>query len=124
MYTVQSCPCYNRVIKGTSQTKLYKKLGLESLKFRRWFRRLCTFFKVKTCGKPNYLNLISTGQHSYNTRMRSLDQIENYYWRFRILELRKRVTKSRPVNNKILHSELLTRWLNFYFFAFELLTRC
>ena len=25
-------------IKGTSQTKLYKKLGLESLKFRRWFR--------------------------------------------------------------------------------------
>ena len=25
-------------IKGTSQTKLYKELGLESLKFRGWFR--------------------------------------------------------------------------------------
>ena len=25
-------------IKGRSQTKLYKELGLESLKFRRWFR--------------------------------------------------------------------------------------
>ena len=67
-------------IKGTSQTKLYKELGLESLKFRRWFRRLCTLFKVKTSGKPEYLlNLIPTGQHSHNTR--SLDKIETYYCR-------------------------------------------
>ena len=64
-------------IKGTSQTKLYKELGLESLKFRRWFRRLCTFFKIKTSGKPEYLfKLIPTGQHFYNTR--SLDQTETY----------------------------------------------
>ena len=67
-------------IKGTSQTKLYKELGLESLKFRRWFRRLCTFFKIKTSAKPEYLfNLIPTGQHSYNTRC--LDQTETYYCR-------------------------------------------
>ena len=33
-------------IRGTSQIKLYKELGLESLKFRRWFRRLCIFFKI------------------------------------------------------------------------------
>ena len=67
-------------IKGTSYTKLYKELGLESLKFRGWFRRLCTFFKVKTSGKPEYLlNLIPTGQNSYNTR--SLNQIETYYCR-------------------------------------------
>ena len=67
-------------IKGISQTKLYKKLGLEPLKFRRWFRRLCTFFKIKTSGKPKYLfNLIPTGQHSYNTR--GLDQIDTYYCR-------------------------------------------
>ena len=26
------------VTRGTSQTKLYNELGLESLKFRRWFR--------------------------------------------------------------------------------------
>ena len=63
-------------IKGTSQTKLYKELGLESLKFRRWFRQLCTFFKIKTSGKPevNLFNSIPTGQHSYNTW--SLDQTE------------------------------------------------
>ena len=28
-------------IRGTSQSKLYNDLGLESLKFRRWFRSLC-----------------------------------------------------------------------------------
>ena len=37
-------------IRGTSQIKLYKELGLESLRFRRWFRRLCTFFKIKIHG--------------------------------------------------------------------------
>ena len=37
-------------------------------------------FKVKTSGKPEYLiNLVQTGQHSYNNR--SLDQIETYYSR-------------------------------------------
>ena len=30
-------------IKGTYQKRLYNQLGLESLKFRRWFRKLCTF---------------------------------------------------------------------------------
>ena len=35
-------------IKGTSRRKLYNKLGIESLSFRRWFRRLCTFCKIKT----------------------------------------------------------------------------
>ena len=28
------------VIKGTYQSRLYSELGLESLKFRRWFRKL------------------------------------------------------------------------------------
>ena len=51
-------------MKETSQTKLFKKLGLESLKYRRWFGHLCTFLKVKSSGKTQYLlNLIPTGQH-------------------------------------------------------------
>ena len=45
-------------IKRTSQTKLHKE-RLESLKVRRWFMWLCTFFKIKTNGKSEYLiNLI------------------------------------------------------------------
>ena len=38
-------------IKGTSQSKLYSKLGFESPKFVRWFGKLCTFFKIKRIGK-------------------------------------------------------------------------
>ena len=30
-------------IKGTSRLKLYNEIGLESLKFRRWFRKLCIY---------------------------------------------------------------------------------
>ena len=63
-----AAPAITGAVKGTSQTKLYKELGLESLKFRRWFRGLCTFLKIKTSAKPEYLfNLIPTGQHSYDT---------------------------------------------------------
>ena len=49
-------------IKGTSQLKIYKELGLESLKFRRWFRCLCFFYKLRSRQTPKYLyNLIPLG---------------------------------------------------------------
>ena len=35
-------------IKGTYQLKIYNELCIESLKFRRWFRHLRVFFKIKT----------------------------------------------------------------------------
>ena len=43
-------------IHGTSQTKLYNQLGIESMKLRQWFRRLCYFFKIQSSGLPQYLN--------------------------------------------------------------------
>ena len=44
-------------IKGTSQLKIYNELGIESLKFRRWFRRLC-FLKLKLPKSQSiYMNL-------------------------------------------------------------------
>ena len=65
-------------IRDISQTKIYKELGLESLKFRRYFRRLCTFFKIKQSELPSYLdNLIPKSNHSYNTR--ELDKVESFY---------------------------------------------
>ena len=42
-------------IKETSQSKLYSELGFESLKFRRSFRKLCSFSELKTSGLPEYL---------------------------------------------------------------------
>ena len=57
-------------IKETSQAKLYKELGLEGLKFRRWCRRLCMLYKVKTSGLPlNLSKYIPKGNQSYNTRL-------------------------------------------------------
>ena len=61
----------------SSQTKLFNELGLKYLKFRRWFRWLCTFFKIKIYGKPKYLlNKIPSSQIHYNT-----DQVDTYYCR-------------------------------------------
>ena len=55
-------------IQGTSKVNLYKELGLEFLKSRRWFRRLCTFYKIKTFKIPLYLaQLLPKGTYSYNT---------------------------------------------------------
>ena len=37
-------------IQGTSREKLYKELGLETLKSRRWLKKLCCFYKIKNNG--------------------------------------------------------------------------
>ena len=56
-------------IKETSQLKIYKELGIESLKFRSWFRRFFMFFKIKVTQIPKYLyELISSESQIYSTR--------------------------------------------------------
>ena len=60
-------------IHGTSQTKLYKELGIESVKLRQWFRRLCYFFKIQSSDLPQYLNdLIPKQSLHYSTRFSPL----------------------------------------------------
>ena len=55
--------------KGTSRSKLYKELGLQSLKSGRTFRCLCLFHKIISTGLPTYLfNLIPKSTHGYQTR--------------------------------------------------------
>ena len=43
-------------IRRTSQSKLYRELGLESFSSWQWFRHLCTLYKIKTTALPPYLN--------------------------------------------------------------------
>ena len=51
-------------IRGTSQEKLCAELGLESLKCRRWFRKLACFYKIQSTGLPKYLlQLILTNNY-------------------------------------------------------------
>ena len=41
---------------GTSETKLYNVLGIESMGLRQWFRSLCYFFKIQSSGLSQYSN--------------------------------------------------------------------
>ena len=42
-------------IRGTSKERIYQELGLESLRNRRWFHKLCFIFKVINDRSPFYL---------------------------------------------------------------------
>ena len=56
-------------IRGTSKEKLYQELGLESLEKRRWYRKLCYFYKIFNKQSPTYLlNVIPVSSRSYFTR--------------------------------------------------------
>ena len=53
-------------IRGSSKEKLYQELGLESLKDRRWIRKLCYLYRIISTKKPSYLyNLLPSIQRSY-----------------------------------------------------------
>ena len=50
--------------------KINQELGLESLKSRRWFRKLCHFYKILNEKLPSYLfNLIPKFNRVHNTRL-------------------------------------------------------
>ena len=60
-------------IQGTSREKIYQELGLESLKNRRWFKRLCCMFKIVNKEAPKYLiNLIPNSHQTIATRNRNI----------------------------------------------------
>ena len=42
-------------IRGTSQERIYNELGIESLEKRRWYRRMCLFWKIINGLTPSYL---------------------------------------------------------------------
>ena len=56
-------------IRGTSREKLYNELGFELLHARRWYRKLCYFYKFYVFKQPEYLfNLIPVRTFNYRTR--------------------------------------------------------
>ena len=75
-------------IQGTSRKKIYQELGLESLRARRWYKRLSCMFKIVKEEAPNYLiNLIPKIQQNTRTRIKRLptfhfctDCFKNYFF--------------------------------------------
>ena len=56
-------------IRGTSKEKLYQELGFGVMKERRWFRRICCFYKIFNNQTPGYLySLLFSPNRHYNTR--------------------------------------------------------
>ena len=54
---------------GTSSEKLFQELGLETLKSRRWFRKLYLIYKILHSKSPSYLlNLIPENNNPYASR--------------------------------------------------------
>ena len=51
--------------RGTSRQRLYEELGWESLYERRWYRRLCHFFKLNLTHSPEYLFSLIPPERKY-----------------------------------------------------------
>ena len=65
-------------IRGTSSEKFYQELRLESLRSRRWLRKLCFFYKIYKNKSPSYLHdLISGRVKFYSTQSSQINNISN-----------------------------------------------
>ena len=57
-------------VQGTSREKIYQELGLESLRARRWYKRLSCMFKIVKEEAPNYwINLVPKIQQTATARI-------------------------------------------------------
>ena len=64
-----ACLALSGAIRGSSRENLYQELGVESLQYRRWYRKLSLFYKIFKENKPVYLfNLIPIKNSNHNTR--------------------------------------------------------
>ena len=53
-----ACLAITGAIRGTSREEIYQELELESLQIRRWYRKLCLFYKFFKIEHPKYLFLL------------------------------------------------------------------
>ena len=93
-----ACLAITGAIRGTSTEKIYQELGLESHKSRRWFRKLCHFYKIFNDKSPSYLfslipnfNRVHNTRRSYNipTIKAKLDYFKNSFFPSAISEWNK-----------------------------------
>ena len=68
-YQYKAALAMTGAIKGSSTDKLYQELGIEHLRSRRWFRKLCLFYKIiKNKSTPYLFNLIPSSSILHTTR--------------------------------------------------------
>ena len=79
-----ACLAITGAIRKTSSEKLYQKLGLESLKSRLWFRKLCHFYKILNEKSPSYLfdlipNLSRVRETRHSNNIPAIHTRHNYF---------------------------------------------
>ena len=104
-----SCLAITGAITGTSTEKINQELGLESLKSRRWFRKLCHFYKIFNEKSPSYLfNLIPNFHRVYNTRLSyNISPIKVRHDYFKNSFLPSAITEWNKLDLNIRNSEIL-----------------
>ena len=95
-------------IKGTSPERLYQEIGFEPLSDRRWYRRLCSFYKIMKDNAPLYLkSYVPPLRFSYNLERRNLidcipaqtDYFNNSFFPFCVNEWNKLDPAIRNLNS-------------------------
>ena len=67
--------------RGTNTDKIYEELGWEILYYRRWYRRLCHFYKFQSDQRPLYLyyeyhmNVLSLTNYEDQTCLNHLQEV-------------------------------------------------
>ena len=68
-------------IRGSSKSKLFEELGLETLSDRRWFRRLCTFYKILKGTSPQYLQKLIIHRTAHRITRQNVSDIDIFWCR-------------------------------------------
>ena len=97
-------------IRGSSRENLYQELGLESLKSRQWYRKLCLFFKLIKDKHPSYLfDMIPKVLSTRTTRNHNnipLFNVKHEYFRNSFFP--STVIEWNKLDNNIRNSELVS----------------
>ena len=56
--------------RGTNTDKIYKELGWKILYYRRWYRRLCHFYKLQSDQRPLYLHNEIPHERTFSYKLR------------------------------------------------------
>ena len=80
----KACLAITGAIRGISSEKLYQELGLDSLKSRRWFRKLCHFYQILNEKSLSYLfdlipNLNRVRETRHSNDIPAVHTRQNYF---------------------------------------------
>ena len=120
-----TCLDITGTIRGTSKEKFYQGLVLESLQLRRWFKKLCCFYKIYKNNQPSYLSNIAPKWNStFNTRnvdkVSLFDPKNDWGWGGREVNLTPPLSPSCGFSKSVSSKDREKPW---FFVTFDIILR-